>query len=245
MINFNNRELFSYLYEVKVATAKQINRDVFNKVGKAAVYVRLKRLIGKKYIQRISFFDGKRHLSGYSLSKTGLRKFIFGKKTEDEWLVKRCMSDSVEHDLVLCDIRHLFLNLGRVKDFVTENVLRSTADFVRTDEFKPFREISCDGVVVIEGKEKVFYLAVEYEHTLKYTPRYEDMIRSYHIEDDIHGTFFICKDKRILKKVSKLEKKQTFVRKGNFYFAVLDELLSNPKSIDFYDCDGKKILSLT
>ena len=221
MINFNNRELFSYLYEVKVATAKQINRDVFNKVGKAAVYVRLKRLIGKKYIQRISFFDGKRHLSGYSLSKTGLRKFIFGKKTEDEWIIKRCQSDSVEHDLVLCDIRHLFLNLGRVKDFVTENVLRSTADFVRTDEFKPFRQMSCDGVVVIEGKEKVFYLAVEYEHTLKYTPRYEDMIRSYHIEDDIHGTFLYLQRQKDTQKSLKTGEETNLCPQGKFLFCRL------------------------
>ena len=245
MINFNNRNLFNYLYEVKVATAKQINRDVFNKVGKASVYGRLKRMIKKKYIQRISFFDGKRHLSGYSLSKSGLRKFIFGKKSEDEWIIKRCLSDSVEHDLILCDIRHLFLSLKKVRDYITENVLRSTADFVRTDEFKPFRQESCDGVVILQGKDQVFYLAVEYEHTLKYIPRYEDLIRSYHLEDDIDGIFFICKDKRILKKVTELEKKQTFIRKGNFYFTTLENLFSNPKCLVFFDHDGKRKLSLT
>ena len=73
VLNHRDRELFNYLYQVKVATAKQIRRDVFDDVSLTVIYRRLKKLIRKKYIQRIPFFDGKKNISAFSLSKTGFK----------------------------------------------------------------------------------------------------------------------------------------------------------------------------
>lgn len=227
MLNHRDRELFNYLYEVKVATASQLTRDIYKGLTKTVVYRRLKKLIGMKYLARNHYFNKTRPISVYSLSKSSLRRFILGK--EDKQKIKRCLSDSIEHDVVLNDIRHLFLNLQEVEDYLSENTLHSDASFATTEKLKPFKWFSPDGVVLIRKKEDVFYFALEYEHTLKYSSRYESLFSKYHRESNILCIFYICRDKKILQRVSNVERGCKRKGREKFFFTTLDDLFSNPK----------------
>lgn len=164
-----DQELFSYLFEVKIATASQIKRDVFKNTVKSIAYRRLKRLEENKYISRRSYINSAhRSVQVFQLTKYNLNKIIIGNM--DKYEVRRCISDSIQHDLILNDIRNHFLKFKKVEDYFSENVLNSSASFVRTEEFNDFREKRCDGMVKIKTKDKVLNYAVEYEHTLKYRP---------------------------------------------------------------------------
>ena len=243
VINRRDRELFSYLYEVKVATAFQIKRDIFKDVGKAVVYRRLKKLIHMKIIKRCPWFDGKRLISGYSLSKKGLRKFIFNK--EDEDCIKRSLSDSIEHDIILNDIRHLLLNCNEIKDYFSENVLNSDASFITGKEYGPFRTLRSDGLILMQKQDTIYHIAVEYEHTLKYTNRYNSLFYNYHCENKIDGVLYICRNKNILKRIIEAEKNCIKENRTLFYYTTLNDLFSNPKCLTFTSCAGNRIVKIS
>ena len=226
-LNHRDRELFNYLYEVKVATASQITRDIYKGLTKTVVYRRLKKLIGQQYLVRTHYFDKTRAISVYSLSKSSLRRFVLGR--DDKYKIKRCLSDSIEHDVILNDIRHLFLSLQEVDDYLSENILHSDASFVTTEELQPFKNVSPDGVILLRKKGKVFHIAIEYEHTLKYSSRYRSLFFRYYLESDIPHVFYICRDKKILQRVSRVEKGSVERGREKVLFTTLDDLFSNPK----------------
>ena len=234
VLNHRDREFFNYLYQVKVATARQIRRDVFDDVSLTVIYRRLKKLIGKKYVQRIPFFDGKRNISAFSLSKTGFRKFIFYKHKWDADFPNRCLSSAVEHDVILNNIRHLFLSCEEIEDYFTENVLDSNASFVKREEFKGCREMRCDGMAILKREGKNYYLAVEYEHTLKYNSRYYHLFDDYHSTEGIDAVLYICRDKKMMKKIIEVEKKGRGIDRKGVYFTTLDELFSDSKELVFH-----------
>ena len=235
VIGYRDRELFSYLYEVKVATASQINRDIFPGLTKAVVYRRLKKLIYMKHLKRCLYFNGERAISGYSLSKAGLLKFILHNR--DDHTLKRCLSDSIEHDIILGDIRHLFLNCEQTTDYLTENAFSSSASFVNTEELKQFKSVRPDGVAIVQ-KGKRFHIAVEYENTLKYSHRYSDLFWRYHFSENIAAVIYICRDKKVLKRVMAVEKKCRENKQSKVYFITLDGLFSNRQCLSFTSSCG-------
>lgn len=243
VINDRDRELFSYLYEVKVATANQLKRDIFHSVTKTVLYRRMKKFVDMKMIKRTPYFDGKRAISTYSLSKEGLRKYIFTKKDEDAF--RRCLSDSVEHDVILNDIRNLFMGCSEIEDYFSENVLNSYASFIRAEKFNPFRQMHSDGVVLLKRDDSIFNIAIEYEHTLKYTGRYKTLFYNYQYESEIDAIFYICRDKKVLKRISEAEGKSNHEESSKVYYTTLDELFSNPKELKFISGDKKNYTLIT
>lgn|GEM_PF-1582085 len=244
VINERDRELFNYLYEVKVATQEQISRDVYKGVTKTVVYRRLKKLIHMKYLKRSLYFNGTRAISAYSLSKTGLRVFIFNNKS-DEYAIKRCLSDSIEHDIILNDIRQRLLSCDEVKDYYSENVLASNASIVEDKKFKGFKKMHSDGMIFLQKGDEVFHLAVEYEHTLKYAKRYERLFFDYRFESDITAILYICRDKKVLKRVKEAELKETKGENQKTFFALVDDILAAKGALKFKTSDDKRTLSIS
>ncbi|PIP91230.1 MAG: hypothetical protein COW01_06150 [Bdellovibrionales bacterium CG12_big_fil_rev_8_21_14_0_65_38_15] len=242
IINHRDRDLFNYLYEVKVASEKQIRRDVYKEVTKTVVYRRLKKLIKASYLKRFLYFDGKRTISAYSLSKSSLRKFILGNRS-DEDTIKRCLSDSIEHDIALVDIRHRFLSSRKIVDYFSENVLLSDASFVNSNEFNEFKRLHSDGMIVYKfDDESIYKLAVEYEHTLKYTPRYERLFADYENANHVVAILYICRDEKVLKRIKKIVQSLKLTR---FFVATLDEFLVNPDRLKFKRCHNNDTLEIS
>ena len=246
VLGTRDRELFNYLYEVKVATTSQIGRDVFKNVTKTVIYRRLKKLIDKKFLVRVSFFNGKRAISAFSLSKTGLRKFILDGE-RDDYKIKRCLSDSIEHDIILNDIRHLFLGLNQVEDYFSENVLTSgisLGEKEKWEQIKELKELSPDGIVLVRRNGKLFFVGVEYEHCLKYSFRYRSLFYRYHTSRAT-AVFYICRDKKILKRVIRRESECSQRRQNKkVLFATLEELFSNPKKLTFQSSNRKDCVQI-
>ncbi len=170
IINVRDNRLFNYLFEFKVATAKQIHRDIFSKGTLTVFYRRINKLIKMEYIKRTSHFNGDRNVSIYSLTKKALHKFILVDKKE--WSTKRCYSDSVEHDLQLVDIAHKFSKLESYSDYFTENLLKANSSIVKEKELNCHRRLNSDAVYMheqfdVETKENhTLPISIQYEHTL-------------------------------------------------------------------------------
>ncbi|MCY4644483.1 MAG: hypothetical protein OXB88_07685 [Bacteriovoracales bacterium] len=219
-----------------MATAAQVGRDIYRGVTKTVIYRRLKKLLSMKYLSRGFHFDGQRAVSVYSLSKRGLGKFIFDKGTDG--IVKQAMSNSVEHDLILNDIRHLFMQKGQVKDYLTENTMAALGYFRSKGIFETSKKIRSDATVLWEKNDQTYRMALEYEHSLKYRHRYNLLFGSYYLEYDIDGVFYICRDKKILKKVCEVEKRHHRGKRGKVFFTTLDELFSGRKALSFTSSVG-------
>ena len=244
VINARDRELFNYLYEVKVATQKQLGRDVYRDVSKTVVYRRLKKLISMKYIKRSLFFNGKRAISAYSLSKTGLRKFIFSGEN-DKYVIKRCLSDSIDHDMILNDIRHQLLKYDQVLEYYSENVLLSNASIVEGKEFEAFKDKHSDGMIFFKKNDNIFHMAVEYEHTVKYNSRYRDLFFRYQLESEIACVLCICANKKILNQAASAEKKNSAHGKRKGYYALAEDVLKDTDELEFVSGSGEKVVTLS
>lgn len=244
LINYRDRELFNYLYEVKVATREQINRDVFKGVSKTVIYRRLKKLIERNYLKRGLYFNGRRAVCVYSLSKTALRLFIFSKES-DEFAIKRCFSDSIEHDILLNDIRHRLLSCEHILDYYSENVLASNAPIVEDKKFEAFKRLHSDGLIFIQKAEKTLHFAVEYEHSLKYTKRYERLFFDYHFERDVDGVLYICGSEKVLKRVKDAELKVSKNEDQKVCFALLQDILNDSEMLQFKTSSERQTLTIT
>lgn len=242
VINGRDRALFSYLYEVKVATSDQIMRDVFTKVSRTVMYRRIKKMAKAGFIKKSGFFDGDKQNIVYSLSKIALLKFILNKN--DDHLIKRCQSEAISHDLILNDIRHLLTSKGEIKNYFTENVLWSHASFVNDDGYNDYRDMHADALAVVEKEGRTFSVAIEYEHTLKYTNRYQDLFSRYY-SYNINATFYICRDKKILNCVQNVEQIVRGKNRAKVYFALIDDLKANPEMLKFIEPREQKYVSIS
>ena len=231
IINERDRAIFSYLYEVKVATSNQIMRDVFTNVSKTVFYRRVKKYIQTGIVKRIGHFDGDKQIISYSLSKNGLSKFILEKN--DHFLIKRCLSEAVIHDLALNDIRHLFMSKKSVSNYLTENVLNSHGSMVADKMYEDYRRCGSDAFIELTMNNKKIFAAIEYEQTLKYTNRYIDLFGKYYSTYDIDAIFYIASDKRILTNVQKVEKMIRNQMRPKVFFALMSNLKNNPNCLTF------------
>lgn len=243
IINERDRALFSYLYEVKVATCDQIMRDVFTNVSKTVFYRRAKKILHMGLIKRAGVFDGDKYTTTYSLSKMGLNKFILGK--DDHFLIKRCLSEAVIHDLTLNDIRHLFLSKKNVSNYLTENVLNSHGSIVTDKMYDDYRRCGSDAFVELTINNQKIFAAIEYEHTLKYSNRYIDLFGKYYSAYGIDAIIYITSDKRILTNVQKVEKMMRDQAQSKVFFALMSDLKNNPDFLKFTSTKENKMIQIS
>lgn len=243
IINDRDVKLFNYLFEIKVATVEQINRDVFIGKSKSTVFKRLRKLVEYKYLTRTPVYKERSVQFAYSISKTTLKNHILGPDCWKE-AVKRCQSDSVEHDLVLTDIRRKLLGLKQVVEYHTENVLLSDSFFVQDKKYDPIKRHHSDGALIIKLGDQEYNLALEYEHTLKYGPRYTSKISFYSTESRIHGVIYLCRDKNMVEKIKKAALTCHSRAMQMVFYTTIDEFFKEPNSIKLTNSDGTQKLQL-
>ena len=244
ILNRRDRDLFNFLYEVKVANSWQVVREIYPNLSITIFYRRINKLIRAKLIKRIPALDEKRGLiSVYTLSKSTLTKYILGKN--DVYANHRCHSDSVTHDLYLTEIRHYFRNCGQVQEYFTENIIQSETAVYANRGVNYYRGLNGDALAIIKVDNQNRTVAIEYEHTIKYSSRYYDYFNQYNNYKHISALLYIVRDKKMLRTIQEEEKKVTKPNNFVVYYAVRDELFENPKELIFTASDGEKKFILT
>ncbi len=229
-------KLFVYLYENKVAMGTQIRRDIFTDYSIRGLQHRLSKLHRFHYVKR-NFCDG---LSSKVIYHLGLDAFSQYIRPMGENVKRELGSRAIRHDLDLLDIRYALKQSNRVKNYYPENLI-STESLVSFDSDRFFvDDLRPDAVVEIEGKDRTFCVALEYEYATKYHNRYKSLIARYYNNTFIPGVLYICKDEALLNYVRNIEKGIVGANTPKFYYSDFSKW-SSGKSKVFTNLRGSRI----
>lgn len=222
VITKRDEKLFRYLFVNKVATVVDIQKDIFNLICLKTVHRRLMRLSNEKFIEAQAQREyGNRMI--YSLSKKGLKEYIADEKSLKRIQLK---SDSINHDLAVLSIKRRFKTFKMVNGFYSENLFRSGM-MDEIGEIKNLKELRPDAILKIEIAKKTLFLPIEYEASMKYSNRYDKILRKYYLSTYVPAVIFISKFNSIQKKV--LQKEANKYSKGGhkFYYITEEDVFSN------------------
>ncbi len=229
-----------YLFESKIATRDQINRDVFGLTTRQTLNSRLRKLVKAKLVRRRSYFFYEKLASCYEPTDKALKVIQPAYKHQiSKGLIK---SDSVVHDLGLVELKAIFKRRTAVSNFVSENILQSCGEFTQSNKFFHFVALNCDGVMEIKKPTRNHLVAVEYESTDRSASRYRAKVTEYYV-NPIHAVFYVCRNKiieSILKKVEReiYEKKKLTPK---FYYCRSENVQSHFQKITFVCQDGDEV----
>jgi hypothetical protein len=236
-INERDIKLLHYLHAVKVASYKQIHRDIFpeHKYRSAC-----NRIIQFKHLGLISGWHDRLSTEAYKvtkLSKLGFKRFVENGQEQRVEL----KSDSVDHDLGLVDIRSCLMNYSKVKEYYTENQIQTWWATSRCETKQSLTPLHSDAIAqVILGNEKL-WAAIEYESAAKAEARYEPIVKRYYSNTDVSLVLYICSSNEVLNKIRKTEMKLFETEYPKFFYQ-LKPLNSSIVEDKFVNCHGRILL---
>ena len=232
-------EFFKYLHTCKVATTKQINRDIFKKAHQTC-YLRLNKFHRKKFVEKVANIGEVDQSFIYSLTSKGMK--VVNANLKGIINGKRFKSDSVSHDLKLVNIRNIFSSLRIVKDYITENQIQTYDLSFWEDDLSSLKEMRVDAIVWIQdiGKPKLM-IPVELEISTKKASEYLNKITEIYYQGYIKFIFCICDTKETERKIKKVE--LDFIKDGKkkIFYTTYKNIISNSGEISFTNLDSESI----
>ena len=201
-LNVNDRALMHYLHAVKVATYKQIHRDIYPDYCFRSVCNRIVKLSRFGLVtgsqDRLGLVDGK----VISVSKKSFTQFV-AKGDEQRLELK---SESIHHDIELVDIRAVFMKLPQFLEYYTENQIQTLWPTCYDMTKKSLVQLNSDAIALVSFQKGTLWVAVEMETTAKAVARYDPIVKKYYSNPEIPLVLYVCTDEEILNKVMKKEK---------------------------------------
>ena len=221
-----DEKLFRYLFVNKVATVKDIMRDIFNGTSLKTVHRRLVKLSRNKLIEASAQREkGNRMI--YSLTLKGFKDYIADKSEVGRVQLK---SDCVEHDLTIIKIKRSFRKFKMIQAFYSENLFRSgMMDDI--PEVRELRDIRPDAILKIKIKDRVLFLPLEYEASSKYSKRNEKLLAKYYTSPHVPAVIFISKNASIERRITRKESVRKTRHKGKFHYCRLENVLNAEKKL--------------
>ena len=145
------------LFEGKVMSREQINKQFFPDVSKYTVNIRLNKIMSLGLIKRKPIAVERGVFYGYSLTQKGLAEI----KPTLPYEVKamRASSECPLHDIALNDIRKAFERRSTVQRYYTENVMQSCNEYHDDSKFQPFIELNSDAMAEVDTRIGILNLA--------------------------------------------------------------------------------------
>ena len=229
IVTERDRKLLLYLFVNKVATVRDIQQDIFGDVYLSLVHRRL-RLLALDGLVTPQKREDSYHRLVYSVSKKGFEKYI-----ADKGVAKRVqlLSDSVEHDLTVLEIKRRFRKFKNVLNVYSENLIRSGLLDEDYPELRQLGELRPDAVVKLKVRKKIYFLPLEYEASLKYFKRNTKLLTKYYTSPFVSAVLFISKTDIIRRKLWQQESARKSERKGRFYYAQLEDVFNTGERLAF------------
>ncbi|MFK7823318.1 MAG: hypothetical protein AB8G05_04120 [Oligoflexales bacterium] len=226
-IYMDNRdvELLHYLFKVKVASCQQIHRDIYNDICFGAAGNRIRRLQDNKFIEighNRLIHHGKRTVW---LKKPGFEEFV---RSGNEMRIE-LKSDSINHDLVLVDIRRKFLDAPTTKRYRTENEIQTWGGSEK--------QLNSDAIVSMQIQTVILDIPIEYERSPKLKQRFENMVKRYYQKSDYPLVFVLAETQAAIEAIKHCEQELFPRKKTKFFYSSVDELLST-ESPKLFNCHG-------
>lgn len=212
------------LFESKVMSREQINKQFFPDVSKYTVNIRLNKIMSLGLITRKPIAVERGVFYGYSLTQKGLAAI----KPTLPYEVKavRASSECPLHDIALNDIRKAFEQRSAVQRYYTENVMQSCDEYHDNSKFQPFIELNSDAMAEVDTRIGILNLAIEFDATHKSKHRYRQKVNDYYVERGVDGVLYICANKYILQALFKVDREVSERHQCDhkLYFALLDDV---------------------
>ncbi len=230
--------LFEYLHACKVATTKQINRDIF-KTSHSTCYQRLKKYEERKFLKVVPTDRSLDQSFAYEVTNKGEK--IVKSNFRDLISGDRFRSNSVAHDLTLVDIRNILMRKKVVKEYYTDNQIQTYKDFRTEDHLIPAQELQLDAVMKLKkGDLNPIWVGLEFESSAKAISRYQDKIMQYYYRGPPF-LVYICEDRSLENKVKKVESIYIKEKTPKIFYLTLKELLESKESVTFTRQDGQSL----
>ncbi|MDB5039151.1 MAG: hypothetical protein JWQ35_2679 [Bacteriovoracaceae bacterium] len=234
------RQLLSYLFQAKVATFKQIHRDQFPNNVKSAVSKRLGRLLKSKFIKKgITDLHGKYTQIFYLNGDT----VKFSSPDEVDQITRYQMqSGTIDHDIALVDLRSRLSKFSPVKKYWSENELQCLKECSTDSRLMPLILLRSDAALEIVSDGHEIVMPLELEVSRKAESRYEEKLSKYYERENISAILFIAGSEGIMNVVIKAEKKIAGSKRPKFYYALLRDVLTDRKEVEFTNLWGDKFV---
>jgi hypothetical protein len=232
--------LLKFLHKAKVATSKQIGRDIYRNHLPQSMRKCLKKLRDRSLIEvtKGAIVNDRSYI--YSLTKKG---FNFVNNLYQQNLVsKRYKSDSIEHDLTLVDIRRRLSNKSIVDSYYTENEIQSEVSFSDSPKLSTYRAFLFDALMFCKKDNgRGAYFAIQYEPVQKSSSRYKEIITNYYTEPLLNFVLYVCTGLATEKKIKEVETQVAKQSDRKIYFIQLTNLINNNNSIKFINQNNEVI----
>lgn len=221
-------QLIKYLHFYRGALFEQIKRDIYNKPADTTIYSRLQKLKDYQYIQsKYTRHNGQK--KAFGITQKAFNEFVDPLK--DAKLVE-LSSKSIDHDVDLVDIAFYLRKLNNIKQYLSENILHTWSNYKDDKSLLPIIENRSDAAIKVEINEKLFWVALEYESSLKSTARYRQIINDIHSQVSLPLVLYVTKDETIRNSLISIEKKYFNDKKPKLFYNCLNNLKQN-KNIVF------------
>ena len=221
------------LFESKVMSREQINKQFFPTTSKHTVNIRLHKIMCLSLIKRKPIAVERGVFYGYSLTQRGLAEI---KPTLPyEMKAMRSSSECPLHDIALNDIRKAFEAKSAVQSYYTENVMQSCDEYHDDKKFQPFIKLNSDAMVEVDTRIGVLNLAIEFDATHKSKRRYSQKVNDYYVEHGVDGVLYICANKYILHALLGIDKEvsKRHACDPKLYFALLENVTGTVDEMAF------------
>ncbi len=227
---------FGYLHTYKVATTRQITRDVF-KSDYSTCYKRIRKFVKLKFITSIPTDRTLDQSLAYTLTTKGMKVVTSNFKSVIDG--KRFKSNSITHDLKLVNLAYKLRCYNMVKEYYTENQIQTYKNFSSQDEMKIFKEMRVDAVMEIQAQGKPqISVPLELEISVKSVQEYQKKIREIYYHKGVKFLLYVCDDAKSKTKIKKIELDLVKDQKKKIFFITFDELLSSLESVTFINQDN-------
>ncbi len=231
-------EVLRLLLESKTANRDQIAKYVFGDRSLNTVNIRLKKLERVNLIRGFPVTRQTKSQSAYSLTKSGLD--LLKPSLPFEFNGTTLLSECVEHDTELLDIRKRLQLQSSVTQVFSENVLQSSPEFADIRDFRHFLALNSDGVIEIKIAGTKVLLGLEYDRFCRSKTRCIKKLKGYY-SSLVDGVLYICSNKYIMNSLMKVDQQvsQELDRDSVFRFGMLHDVIQTDGPIDFFSWDGE------
>lgn len=215
--------LLKYLHAVKVATYRQIHRDIYPDLKLKTVYNRVAKITKLKLIS--SSYDrlGLPVEKVMSVSKQGFNKFVAdGKENRIE-----LKSDAIIHDIGLVDIRHVMTTRKKVLSYHTENQIQTWWKGSHIHDQSLIANFNSDAIALISLSDSKIWASIEYEASKKAEERYEAIVKKYYQSSEIPLVLYICEDEGIMNQIKNVEKKYYDGQYPKLFYQLKQNIIKN------------------
>ncbi|MCT4642792.1 MAG: replication-relaxation family protein [Bacteriovoracaceae bacterium] len=204
IITQRDRQVLRGLFEQKVMDQETVKQAFFKEKSISACVKRMQKLVRGGYVNKSGIHQDKTKMKIiYSLSVLGLEVILSHfDLIKDKATFK---SDSILHDLELSKLRYKIKKYQSVANYFSENAIKNFCYGVDDKKFEPYRRLNSDAVLNIEDNDTSFFIAFEYERSIKSQERYIKKILDYYTENSVNAVFYVCQSQTILNLIKRVD----------------------------------------